>query len=392
MAIQLPKAMAPVTSNREQSGRIRAYAQIIEEYLLAYGIPAKVSEVNSEPNGIQFCIEIAVGTEIERVLKHQKALTRLLAAPHNRLTIEAPIPGRYFIGITIPWVCAYPDIPSSESPDPNSENIWLLKKSAQNYRLYEKACGATLEREKMMKKDSHDVESISRDYFFLKSVFSKFEQKPDLRVNASLLEATFEAFGLAVQITEININADHYLYFANPKNEMEAKNIVKLKKDIALALSAPGGNVGITAPIQGKNEIGISVSRINILGELITVANIPHKDNSRGYFRNIISTKLLKISRDYFRRFYSKFRIADRYSLLWEYRKRFKKMNHNMLINTFNEEIGNTEWTREKASFVAAMQHEFDRRGFDYSDIVNFLKGLSYDKGIKLIGRKITIN
>ena len=391
MAIQLPKAMTPVTSNREQNGRIRAYAQIIEEYFEAHGIPARVTEVNSEPHGIQFCIEVAVGTEIERILKLQKELTRILAAPHNRLAIEAPIPGRNLIGITIPRVCSYPDIPVLESPDPNSENIWLLKKSAQYYRHYQKVCGPTLEKEKLIEKDTHDVDSITRDYFFLKTVFSKFEKKPDLRVNARILEATFEAFGLSVNITEININADHYLYFAKPKNEMEAKNIVKLNKDIALALSAPGGTVGIRAPMPERDEIGISVFRINILGEPITVHNFQDKSSSRGYFRKIISTKLLKISRDFFLRYELKFRKADLYSLVEKYRKQFRKMYNNQLITVFNEERGASDSLRERASRLFAMQQEFDRRNIDYSNIAMFTNGLSYKEKISLVGKKIVI-
>lgn len=143
MTIYLPKAMKPVTRNREQSGRMRAYAQLIEDYLQAYDIRVKVTEVNSEPSGIQFCLEIALGCAIDDILKQQKELSTILAAPYNRLIIEAPIPGRSLVGITIPWVYPYPEIPPADAVIQRTDS-WLFKVSVYFFRLSEKVGGPVL--------------------------------------------------------------------------------------------------------------------------------------------------------------------------------------------------------------------------------------------------------
>lgn len=116
MSITLPKPMKPVANNRELRGNMREYAMIIEKYLEAYGIQAMVVEVNPDPPGIQFCLKIAIGTKISTILKHEKGLATILAAPHGRVTIEAPILGRDLIGITIPNVHPYPELPDPPQP------------------------------------------------------------------------------------------------------------------------------------------------------------------------------------------------------------------------------------------------------------------------------------
>lgn len=148
MTIQLPNALTPVVSNREQKQRYLQYVSTLEKYLDAYNIVAKVREVNPEGYGIQICIEIAVGTPIDSVLKHQNGIATILAAPYHRIKIEAPVPGRNLIGITIPWVYPYPDISSEQSPMYRTEGMWLFNISKYFFQLSEKIGGSVVCRAK----------------------------------------------------------------------------------------------------------------------------------------------------------------------------------------------------------------------------------------------------
>jgi len=147
MAVQLPKPLNLALNNNELRKNIHLYAHTIKDFYEAHAIPCNVVEINFEPYGTQYCLEIAVGSSVDNFLKHQMGLVKVLAPPYNRLTIEAPIPGRNLVGITIPWVCPYPDIPDksfADQPICKPNGIWLIKISAFFFRLSEKIGGPVL--------------------------------------------------------------------------------------------------------------------------------------------------------------------------------------------------------------------------------------------------------
>ncbi len=82
-------------------GDVNQNAAIIEKTLEAFGITARVAEVNRGPAVTQYALEIAVGTKLSKIMTLQNDLALALAAP-GQIRIEAPIPGRSLVGIEIP--------------------------------------------------------------------------------------------------------------------------------------------------------------------------------------------------------------------------------------------------------------------------------------------------
>ena len=76
-------------------------ARVIEQTLESFGITSRVAEINTKPEKIEYCLEIAMGTPIDEVVKHHKDLGMSLATITGDVEIEAPIPGRSLIAIRV---------------------------------------------------------------------------------------------------------------------------------------------------------------------------------------------------------------------------------------------------------------------------------------------------
>jgi S-DNA-T family DNA segregation ATPase FtsK/SpoIIIE len=88
---------------------IRARAALIEETLLSFGVPGRVTEVNRGPTITQFGVEPGfvemkggktMKVKVGRIAALADDLALALAAP--RIRIEAPVPGRAIVGIEVP--------------------------------------------------------------------------------------------------------------------------------------------------------------------------------------------------------------------------------------------------------------------------------------------------
>lgn len=82
------------------SGDIRANANIIKRTLLNFGIDVEMGEVSVGPTVTQYTLKPAEGVKISRILALQNDLSLALAA--HPIRIEAPIPGKSFVGIEVP--------------------------------------------------------------------------------------------------------------------------------------------------------------------------------------------------------------------------------------------------------------------------------------------------
>lgn len=82
------------------SGDIRANSNIIKRTLLNFGIPVEMGEVNVGPTVTQYTLKPSVGIKLSRITALQNDLALALAA--RSLRIEAPIPGKSWVGIEIP--------------------------------------------------------------------------------------------------------------------------------------------------------------------------------------------------------------------------------------------------------------------------------------------------
>lgn len=79
---------------------IRRRARIIESTLVSFNVQARVVEVNCGPTVTQFALQPGVGVKVSKITSLASDLALALAAPSIR--IEAPVPGRPFVGIEIP--------------------------------------------------------------------------------------------------------------------------------------------------------------------------------------------------------------------------------------------------------------------------------------------------
>ncbi|KKU80610.1 MAG: cell division FtsK/SpoIIIE [Candidatus Gottesmanbacteria bacterium GW2011_GWA1_47_8] len=74
----------------------------IEKTLASFGIEAWVREINLGPAVTQYAIELREGTKVSKILNLQNDLALALSAPQGMIRIEAPIPGRNYVGIEVP--------------------------------------------------------------------------------------------------------------------------------------------------------------------------------------------------------------------------------------------------------------------------------------------------
>jgi S-DNA-T family DNA segregation ATPase FtsK/SpoIIIE len=94
--------LSDISQNEADRGDVARNADIIEKTLDSFGIRARVEEVNPGPTVTQYAIKIAEGTKLSKITALANDLALSLATPTGTVRIEAPIPGRSFVGIEIP--------------------------------------------------------------------------------------------------------------------------------------------------------------------------------------------------------------------------------------------------------------------------------------------------
>lgn len=102
---------------------VKANALMIEQTLESFGIHNRVVEINVLENEVEFCLEVALGTNIKKIEKIDSTIAMALASPTGSVKIEAPIPGRTLVGVRLPF----------------GKNIVLKEKFGKdNYKIIEK--------------------------------------------------------------------------------------------------------------------------------------------------------------------------------------------------------------------------------------------------------------
>ena len=72
------------------------------------------------------------------------------------------------------------------------------------------------------------------------------------------------------------------------------------------------------------------------------------------------------------------------------FRLLFTEMTDDGIIDCFNNQVGNTGWTSSRASYLAALHQEFDKRGWDYREIGSETS-ISLRYHIHLTGNKVSV-
>lgn len=94
--------LADSSGSKIARGDLKNNAATIEQTLESFGIQARVVEVNSGPAVTQYALEIAQGTKLNKITSLGDNIALSLSTPTGTVRIEAPIPGRSFVGIEVP--------------------------------------------------------------------------------------------------------------------------------------------------------------------------------------------------------------------------------------------------------------------------------------------------
>ena len=88
--------------SKDETKDLSISAHIIEDTLECYGIVSKVVEVNKHEDSIEYIVDVVVGTPLSSIVAIHKEIGMSLASSSGDVEIEAPIPGRSFVGIKVP--------------------------------------------------------------------------------------------------------------------------------------------------------------------------------------------------------------------------------------------------------------------------------------------------
>ncbi|MDD5547814.1 MAG: DNA translocase FtsK [Candidatus Pacebacteria bacterium] len=99
-----PLSLLKSTIEKPTSGDLRANANIIKRTLESFGIPVEMGEIAIGPKVTRYTLKPAEGIKISRITALNQDLALALAA--HPIRIEAPIPGKSFVGIEVPNKCA----------------------------------------------------------------------------------------------------------------------------------------------------------------------------------------------------------------------------------------------------------------------------------------------
>ena len=81
----------------------------------------------------------------------------------------------------------------------------------------------------------------------------------DIKKLVQTIEMTLDSFGVIARVVETNKNEKDIEFNLEIALGTPIESIVRLHKDIALAIASPSGDVEIIAPIPGSSLVGIKV-------------------------------------------------------------------------------------------------------------------------------------
>lgn len=94
----------------------------------------------------------------------------------------------------------------------------------------------------------------------------------DTKTNAAIIERTLDSFGIGARVVEVNNGPAVTQYAIEVALGTKLSKITALSSDLALALSAPTGQIRVEAPIPGRNLVGLELP--NHSPEIVTLKQI----------------------------------------------------------------------------------------------------------------------
>jgi DNA segregation ATPase FtsK/SpoIIIE-like protein len=86
----------------DQGELLRSNAAMLELTLQAFGLPARIAEINILETEYEYCLEVAMGYKANKIFDYETDIALALASPSGKVRIQVPIPGRALIGIYVP--------------------------------------------------------------------------------------------------------------------------------------------------------------------------------------------------------------------------------------------------------------------------------------------------
>ncbi|MDD2482847.1 MAG: DNA translocase FtsK [Candidatus Shapirobacteria bacterium] len=156
---------------------------------------------------------------------------------------------------------------TKEKDDPNVVNVPPVMKSPNQLPL----------------SSSSPLQSLSNNQIWEYPPLSIFDSTPgakadrgDVRYNANTIEKTLESFGIRAKVVEYNNSPSVTQYALEVALGTKLAKIISLSNDLAMALSAPGGQIRIEAPIPGRSLVGIEVPNKTL--EVVPIRKIIESD------------------------------------------------------------------------------------------------------------------
>ncbi len=95
-----PLSLLKSTIEKPSAGDLRANANIIKRTLDGFGIPVEMGEITIGPKVTRYTLKPAEGIKLSRITALNQDLSLALAA--HPIRMEAPIPGKSFVGVEVP--------------------------------------------------------------------------------------------------------------------------------------------------------------------------------------------------------------------------------------------------------------------------------------------------
>lgn len=101
----------------------------------------------------------------------------------------------------------------------------------------------------------------------------------NVQKNAAIIEQTLESFGITARVADVNESPSVTQYAIEVALGTKLTKVVSLSNDLAMALSAPGGQIRIEAPIPGRSLVGIEVPNRSL--EVVPIRQILESDTMK---------------------------------------------------------------------------------------------------------------
>lgn len=81
---------------------VQKWAAVLESTLDEHGLLTRVEEVNLHEKDVEYRLRVVAGLKLKHIVELEPDIALAMASPTGHVTIQAPIPGTQFVGITVP--------------------------------------------------------------------------------------------------------------------------------------------------------------------------------------------------------------------------------------------------------------------------------------------------